>query len=109
MKIKLPKTMMIKGEKWRLYYRHNLVDDRGAAVAGLACFPTRKIYIDMSLDPRDILSTFLHEFFHACTLENGGLDQSMTEDHEHFLIESICPAMSKNPELWSNIFKSFIK
>jgi hypothetical protein len=103
----LPKSIIIKGEKWKIQYIYKLKDSAGNELDGLTEFPNREIKLNCDQDPRSFLNTFLHEYFHACVMESGGIDNSITNDQEHLVISAIANAMDKNPKFWRSLFDLF--
>ena len=67
--MKLPKSIKIKGEVWKIKLVDNLHAPDGDKVQGY-CFTTgREIYIDKSLRGEQLSITYLHEINHAIMFE----------------------------------------
>lgn len=63
--MKLPRSIVIKGQKWIICQRKELFDDDGDACEGLCDYADKKIYIRRGLSRDEKMLTLLHEVFHA--------------------------------------------
>jgi Zn-dependent peptidase ImmA (M78 family) len=87
--MKIPTSFKIKGKKWRICHKWNLLDDDGTHVDGLCCVKKRIVYLDRSLVKEDKQSTLLHELFHALIYEIGLHQTSLTLDVEELIVENL--------------------
>ena len=63
--MKIPKTFVIKGHKWKVKYKNNLHHEDGDAVYALCDKETKTIIIDGLLNEEQMILSFWHEYAHA--------------------------------------------
>lgn len=80
---------VILGRKWKMYYQPTAGAEN---VGGMACFPSREIYIRDDLKDEELLHALIHELTHAWMFEMGqGQNQLLKH---HFDEEFICELMA---------------
>jgi hypothetical protein len=67
--MKIPKSLNIKGEKWKIKFKRKLINDKGEDCYGLTLYEERTIYLEKSLEGDLLNEVFMHEFFHASLRE----------------------------------------
>ena len=99
-RFRLPKTVVVKGAKYKVIVTPNVVDDDGKPCMGLHDHDSKEILIDKNMTAKEKRTTFLHELFHAYCYEcniREGLDSQM----EEVLVETIAQAVELHFEfLW---------
>lgn len=88
--MKLPKSFVIKGERWDVRISDELADKDWAAQSDPS---NREIKIHSDVSARDLKQTLLHEFFHACIKElhvvlEAGVEEVIVDGMAKCLIES---------------------
>lgn len=63
--MKLPKSVLIKGERWHLKKTKNLHDDKGDLCLGICDYEKRVIQVDPEQNNEMFLYTLIHELMHA--------------------------------------------
>lgn len=94
--MRIPKSVVIKGQEWTIEYKWNLRDD-GALVDGLCVYSERKIIIRRELSKEEKPMVFLHEINHAILFESH-VEPLLSRDVE----EVICDSMAK---VYLDLFK----
>lgn len=92
--MKLPRSIVIKGQRWRVCQRKELFDDDGDSCEGLCDYSEKKIFIKRGLKAEEKALTFVHEVFHAAMHElhidlGHEMNESVTDGvtsilNEHF-------------------------
>lgn len=86
--MRIPKTILVKGKRWKIFYKWNLMDDDGCKCDGLCEYKARVIWLDRSLLKSEKVQTFLHELVHALIYELH-LNTSLPGEVEEVLAEGI--------------------
>lgn len=91
--IKIPKSKVILGEKWKVSWKWRLVDEDGNECYGLCDFKNRVIFLDRSI-PKDMrLQVFFHEELHAlfhelCIGLHRDIEESIVEGVERYVFKN---------------------
>ncbi len=67
--MKIPKTFLLKGKKWKVKLVAGLCDDDGEKVQGLTSYDDRLIEIEPDQTKEQLKLTFWHEYAHAFLFE----------------------------------------
>lgn len=86
--MRVPKSILIKGKRWKVNYKWNLRDDDNHPCDGLCEYKIRTIWIDRALPKAERPQTFLHEIIHALIYELH-LNTSLPSEVEEVLAEGI--------------------
>ena len=80
---------IILGRKWVMYYQNSAGAEN---VGGMACFPSRELYIRDDLKDEELMHALIHEFTHAWMFEMGqGQNQLLKHQFDE---EFICELMA---------------
>lgn len=90
--MKIPKEFYIKGNKWKVKMRKNVVHEDGDECDGMADPSTKTVYLDKSLDAEKLEWTFWHEYGHAMLTEAGVVD--VVNGVSPLAAEIICDAIA---------------
>lgn len=91
--MKIPKSFVIKGHKWKVVIKAGLKHEDGDECLGLADPDVRTIYLEKSLDENQMELTFWHEYGHALLSEAGVVDT--TNGVPALAQEIICDAIAE--------------
>lgn len=91
--MKLPKSKMIKGEKWLVRFKWNLRDEEGNECYGLCDFSSRTIFIDRLCPMEMRKQVFFHECLHAvihelCIDIPHAVEESIVEGVERWVFKN---------------------
>lgn len=67
--MKLPPSVLIKGQRWKVRKKNRVVDDDGNLVHGMVCYEKKIIYIERGLKKSLEELVFCHEVVHAAMHE----------------------------------------
>lgn len=94
--MRIPKTFMIRGKRWKVEYKWNLMDrdnkdDENIKCDGLCDPDKRTIFLERSILRVDKWPIFLHELVHAILFEAhiSGLDGPAGDFIEEVICDSI--------------------
>jgi hypothetical protein len=92
METKIPKVISIKGKLWKISFRKRIKLD-GVDCDGLCESGKRLILLRSGLTKKDLIHTFLHEYFHAVLHElhvdvDGGLEEVIVDGMASCLLEN---------------------
>jgi hypothetical protein len=90
--MKIPDSIFIRGQKWRIRVRKNLF--KRDTCYGLTSCEDRLIELDDSLRGLDIRRVLIHELIHAVLWESGATSHTTVIDP--FLEEIICDAIAES-------------
>lgn len=85
---------IILGRKWKMIYQSEV--GGAESIGGMACFPSREIYIRDDLKSEELQHALIHELTHAWMFELGQ-GQNQLKKHE-FDEEFICELMAIHGE-----------
>jgi Zn-dependent peptidase ImmA (M78 family) len=96
---KLPKTVEVKGETYKVKRKKNLKDDDGHECDGLHDHINKEILICSAIkDDKTLLLTFLHELNHAY-MEECHLREGLSRQMEEAVAECIAQGIVKHFDL----------
>lgn len=100
--MRIPKHIMIKGEKWVTKYKWNLKNDKGDLLDGMCCLDTRTIFLDRSLPKEERPQVYLHEIIHALLYElhmhlivNDDTNELLSENLSQFIMKHFSLRLKK--------------
>jgi hypothetical protein len=78
--MRIPRSLMIKGERWSIRHKNNVEDDEHNKCYGICNFEDRVIYLEKGMSKELEAETFIHEVFHAVLYEmHMNLDREIEE------------------------------
>lgn len=86
--MRIPKSILVKGKRWKVAYKWNLKDDHENPCDGVCDTTNRTIFLDRALPKTERPQTFLHELIHAVVYELH-LNTSFPDEVEEVLAEGL--------------------
>lgn len=93
--MKIPASIKIKNNVWKVVYKWNIKNDQGEMLDGL-CDPMKKIiYLAHGLSKADAEDSFLHEYLHAVQFEFG-LHHTLSDDMQESIAHNFADQLRQN-------------
>lgn len=101
-----PKTLDVRGTKYKVRIVDQPFDEKGEPVNGTCCGMRKEIEIIKDLPPTIVLEIFLHEYVHAVWFEMGIDEEDIPVWVEHIIIAGVSKDLVNNREIFQKVLAS---